>query len=81
MALGYAYYNAAILSHFDSKVKGRQLIIMSIVTYPKLLLKINPFVGLYIIFLPISKKLYWAASKNLDRSELESKIKKKARIK
>ena len=81
MALGYAYYNAAILSHFDSKVKGRQLIIMSIVTYPKLLLKINLFVGMYIIFLPISKKLYLAASKNIDRIDLENNIKKKVRIK
>lgn len=54
MAMSNAIYRAAVLNYFDSRVKGRRLIMSSIKEYPRIILEQNKLVTLYLLLIPLS---------------------------
>ena len=55
MAVAHSYLNAAKLSYFDSRVKPKRLLLMSIREHPRVIIEQKILVLLYILFHPASK--------------------------
>jgi glycosyltransferase involved in cell wall biosynthesis len=55
MAIAFSNYRASVLSYFDSKINGRQMLFKAIRHYPKILLEIDVRVTLYVMFLPLTR--------------------------
>ena len=71
MAIAFSNYRASVLSYFDSKINGRQMLFKAIRHYPKILLEIDVRVTLYVMLLPISRwflKLFtcWSVYQKLE---------------
>ena len=57
IARAFAYQNAARLSYFTNAVKGRQLLWKSFLLYPKIIVKQDFRITLFILLLPFSRML------------------------
>lgn len=57
IARAFAYQNAARLSYFTNAVKGRQLLWKSFLLYPKIVIKQDIRITLFILLLPLSRML------------------------
>lgn len=55
MAVAHSHYRAAVLSYFDGRIDGRNLLITSIKRYPRILIEKDLRVSLFILFLPVSR--------------------------
>jgi glycosyltransferase involved in cell wall biosynthesis len=54
MAIGYSYFNAAILVFFDKRVPAKRWLVRSLLVFPKGLVRFSPQAMFYILLSPIS---------------------------
>jgi glycosyltransferase involved in cell wall biosynthesis len=71
MAVAHSYLNAAKLSYFDSRVRPKKLLFMSIREHPRVIIEQKTSILLYILFHPASK-LILQSSKRLKLMHLNS---------
>ena len=55
MAIAYSNYRALVLSYFDPKINGRQMLFKAIRHYPRILLEIDFRVSLYVMLSPLTR--------------------------
>lgn len=76
MAVANSQYRAAVLSYFDTSIKGRKLMINSMKLYPRILIEKDARVILFLLFLPISRQITRIMNRLISLKNLEASLRR-----
>ena len=76
MAVANSQYRAAVLSYFDTSIKGRKLMINSIKLYPRVLIEKDARVVLFLLLLPISRQITRIMNRLISLKNLEASLRR-----
>jgi len=76
MSRANSYYRAALLSYFDNRVTGRQIIMKAICIYPRILVEKDIRATVFLLTYPLSNRLLRLFGRNLKLDHIADSIRK-----